>query len=217
MANLQKVYTPKYVIQNPAEVFINVQPPVSAIPPTAGTNLWAATGTYTIDANGQPMDNGAAGVYAGGTEGPLMAGPALKFDAITYDAHAAKVDAAFVSAAVDLEFTANEMLLGNLAKYLGAAGTFTSVAGGTNPAANFLQIGSPQSSLVTFFNILFTSPDHGNAGKYYVAQFYRCALAGPIALVWDRKKPTQMKVKLRARLDLTRVQGDMVGQIVKTF
>ncbi len=217
MSNLQKLYTSKYVIQNPAEVFINVQAPASAIPPTAGTNIWAASGTYAIDANGQPMDNGAAGIYAGGTEGPLMAGPSLKFDAIRYDAHAAQVDAAFVSASVDLEFVANELLLNALAKYLPAGATYTSIAGGTNPAANVLQIGSPQSSTVTFFNILFTSPDHGNAGKYYVAHFYRCALAGAIALAWDRKKPVQQKIKLKAYLDLTRAQGDMVGQIVKTF
>lgn len=217
MSNIAKLYTPKYVIQNPAEVFINVQAPPSAVPPTQGTNIWAASGTYSIDGNGQPADNGAAGVYAGGTEGPVEAGPALKFDQIGYDSHAAKIDAAFVSGMCDLSFVANELLLQNLAKYLPAGATYTSISSGTNPAANFLQIGSPQSSNVTFFSVLFTSPDHGAAGKYYVAQFYRCALSGKLPLAWDRKKPVAQKVTLRAVLDLTRVQGDMVGQIVKTF
>jgi len=217
MANMAKLYTPKYVIQNPAEVFIDVQAPVSAIPPVLGTNLWAATGTYLIDATGQPTDNGAAGVYAGATAGPLVMDAALKFDEIRSDAHGARIDAAFVSGLCELEFVANELLLSNLAKYLPAGGTYTSVVLGANPACDFLQIGSPQSSNVTFHSFLFTSPDHGAAGKYYVAHFYRCLLMGGIPLAFDRKKIVQQKIKVRAYLDLTRVAGDMVGQLVKTL
>jgi hypothetical protein len=163
------------------------------------------------------MDYGSSGVYAGATAGPLVASAALKFDEIRSDAHGARIDAAFISAACDLEFTANELLLSNLAKYLPAAGAYTDVVLGANPAADFLQIGSPQSANVTFHSFLFTSPDHGAAGKFIVAQFYRCLLMGPIPLAFDRKKITQQKIKVRAYLDLTRVAGDMVGQIVKTL
>jgi hypothetical protein len=218
MANIAKIYTPKYVIQNPAEVFIDVQAPPSAVPPVQGTNIWeGGAGTYQIDANGQPTDNGANGVYAGATAGPLDISSALKFDPIRSDAHAAAIDAAFISGLTDWDFVANELLLSNLAKLMPFGGAYTSVVAGANPACDFLQIGSPQNSAVTFHTIMFTSPDHGASGKYFVGMLYRALVIGSIPLMFERKKIVQMKVKVRGYLDVTRVAGDMVGQLVKTL
>jgi hypothetical protein len=46
---------------------------------------------------------------------------------------------------------------------------------------------------------------------------YRALVIGSIPLMFERKKIVQMKVKVRGYLDVTRVAGDMVGQLVRTL
>ena len=64
MANVTATYTPSNIIQGPADVFIGVASPPSAVPPVQGTNTWAgpdASGSYLVDKNGQPTDNSTVG------------------------------------------------------------------------------------------------------------------------------------------------------------
>ncbi len=218
MAVTTRVYTPSNIIQGPADVFIDVQVPPSAVPPVQGTNAWStfAGSTYLIDANGQPTDNGTAGSHIGGIVGPMALSSTPKFDEIRDDQHGAAIDAAFGSLETEIDFEVNEFFLDRLAKYFSSPlGTFTNVAAGANPACKFLQIGSPQSSAMTFHPLLVTSPDRTAVGKYWAVQAYKAYLNSAIATSFQRNKAATWKLKFRCIADITRALTDQVYQVVR--
>src|SRR5579859_3616473 len=158
MPNVVNSYNPPFVIAGPADVYIDVQVPPSAVPPTQGTNTWAASGTYSLDANGQPADNGTSGFHIGLSEGPVTLNITPKFLEIFADQHAAPVDAAFTALETEIDFVVEEALMANLQKFFcSVLGTYTNVTAGANPACDFLQMGSSNTDAVTFHSILLVS------------------------------------------------------------
>jgi len=213
-----KAYTPGNIIQGPADVYVDVQPPPSAVPPVQGTNSWAKTGTYAIDGSGQPMDNGSTGLHVGSTEGPAILSTTPKFEEIRADQHAAPVDAAFVSLETQIEFTVKEAVLSKLQKFFcSPLGRYTDVAAGaTNPAADFLQIGSPTGSDMTFRKLLLISPDRASSGNFWIVQAYRAALKSAVASSLGRSKETVWKLTFACVADTSRALKDQTVQIVRT-
>jgi hypothetical protein len=218
MAVTAKTYTPANIIQGPADVYIDVQVPPSAVPPVQGTNSWAGSGTYALDANGQPTDNGGAGFHLGSSEGPVTLGLTPKFDQVRADQHAAPVDATFNSLESEIDFEVKEFVLQNLQKYFTSPlGRCTNVSpGSTNPAADFLQIGSPTSSLATVRPLLIISPDRSASGKFWIVQAYKAYLKSAVATAFARGKPTTWKLKFGCLADWSRAVTDQVWQVVRT-
>lgn len=218
MANVAHAYNVKNFVLGPATVFFNVQVPPSAVPPVQGTNTWAATGTYSIDANGQPADSGVLGVQIGLTTGPATVHMTPKFIDIRADQYAEPVSAAFATLETEIDFTADEFLLSNLQQYFTSLlGTYTNVTSGGNPACDFFQFGSCPSTHVNFVSILFVSPDHVTVGKYWVVNAYKCYLKSAIQSTFKRDTVNQWKLKFGCIADVTRVAGDSVLQIVRTL
>jgi hypothetical protein len=219
MANIVKNYDSSKIIQGPADVYLDVKAPPSAIPGVQGTNCWgpaAGGGLYTVDTAGQPADNGSAGVHLGLMEGPATITVTPKFAEILGDQFAAPVDAAFVSADFEVDFVAKEALLQTMQKYFSSTlGTYTSVVAGANPAADFLQFGNENTCAITFHTIMFVSPDRSNVGKFYIVQAYKCFLASAVQTTFARVTQTTWKLKFKCIADTSRVMKDCVAQIVK--
>jgi hypothetical protein len=325
---LPNAYTPAYVIQGPADVYVNVQPPVSASPPVQGTNTWCLAsggGTYTIDADGEPMDNGkvaaapsaptatgtgsgslsgvfyvkvtyttafgetlpsnetttssltsqnlkvtspiasspatgynvyvsattgeellqtpspvaigtdttlvaiatdtavpptlntTGGFHIGLSDGPVTLHTTPKFLEIRADQPAAAVDAAFTSLETEIDIVVKEALLQNLRPFFSSTlGTYTAVAAGsTNPACDFLQIGSVSTCATLFNSILLVSPDKSNLGHFYIVNLYKALLMSAVETTFHRTTISEWKLKFRGIADTNRVMGDLVAQIVK--
>ncbi len=212
MPVVSKVYTPANIIQGPADIYIDVAAPASAVPP-ATTNL------LTLDGSGQPTDTGTAGFHIGLSEGPTVLSVTPKFDEIRADQHAAPIDVAFVSMETEIDIVVKEAVLQNLQKFFNSPlGTYTNVAAGvTNPAADFLQIGSPTSSLANLRTLLLISPRRDVAAKFWYVLAYKAALKSAVAWAFARGTPSTWKLKFYCIADTTRVLKDQVLQIVKTI
>lgn len=211
MPTVTKVYTPANIIQGPADIFVDVAAPISAVPPVQGTN------TLTIDTSGQPTDTGTAGFHVGISEGPIVLSVTPKFDEIRADTFAAAIDAAFISAETEIDIVVKESILQNLAKFFTSPlGTYSNLLiGATNPAADFLQIGSPRSAAATLRTLLLTSPRRDATTKFWYVLAYRAALKSALAMALDRKKETTYKLKFWCIADTSRVASDQVLQFVK--
>ena len=207
-----KVFTPGDIFQGPADVYLGVQAPASAVPPVQYIN------TLQLDASGQPPDAGASGIHLGLTEGPASISSTPKFDEIKSDQFAAAVDAAFVSLATEIDFIVKELSLAHIQRYFAGilTGTYTNVvAGGTNPAADFLQVGSNKNSQMQgLTTLLLIAPRRNVASKWLYVMAYKAYLASAIALPVDRKKETSIKMKWKCVADTSRAASDQVLQIV---
>ncbi len=212
MPVITKTYTPANIIQGPADIYIDVAPPPSGVPPAAANIL-------TLDASGQPTDTGTAGFHIGLSEGPTMVSATPKFDEIRADQHAAPIDVAFVSMETEIDIIVKEAVLKNLQKFFTSPlGTYTDVAlGATNPAADFLQIGSPTSSAATLRTLLLVSSRRDVSGKFWYVLAYKTALKSAVTWAFARGTPSSWKLKFYCIADTTRVLKDQVLQIVKTL
>lgn len=218
MANVVHNYNVGNILQGPATVFLNLQNPPSAVPPTQGTNTWAASGTYNIDASGQPTDNGSNGFCAGLTEGPTTISFTPKFLEIRGDQYAPPIDAAFTSLNSEIDIAIKEYTLSNLAQYFTSLlGTYTNVSSGANPACDFFQYGSTAGTGTQFASILLISPDHVTTGKFYVVNGYKAYLKSAVQSTFKRDTQTIWKLKFGLIADVTRVAGDLVAQVVRTL
>lgn len=293
MSIVSKVFSPADVFQGPAEIYLGVTPPVSAVPPVAGTN------TITLDGYGQPtigskgqiatvsvgtggtgysvgdtltvIQSGAfaglvrvtaaaggvvsavvvinggqgysvasglatigglgsgctitiatitAGFHLGLTQGPVAINITPKFNEIKADQFSAPVDAAFVSNACEIDFIIKETALNQIQQFfsgLYSATYWNLVAGGTNPACDFLQIGSTPSSIAKTTSLLLVGTRRDQSNKYIYALSYKAypksaVTLGPV----QRKKETEIKMKFGMILDPTRVVSDMTMQVVRT-
>lgn len=214
MANISRVWAPQSIIQGPADVYLDVAAPPSAIPPASGTNIWGPSGTYSIDANGQPADSGSAGVHLGIAEGPAVFTMTPKFLEVMADQLAAPVDAAFTQSEFEIDFSMKEVNLSNLALLLQPA-TYTNVTSGTNPAADFLQVGNLANCAVSFHTLMFVSPNQAAPSKYYVVMAYKAMLSSAFQTTFHRPTETTWKLKFKCLADTTRVLKDAVAQFVK--
>lgn len=211
MPVVTKTYTPANIIQGPADVFVDVAAPASAVPPVQGTN------TLTIDLSGQPSDAGTAGFHIGLSEGPAVLSLTPKFEEIRADQFGAPVDAAFVSSETEIDLIVKETILTNLQKYFTSPlGTYFNLATGiTNSASDFLQVGSPKSSGATLRTLLLIAPRRDATSKFWYVLAYKAALKSALAMSLDRKKEATYKLKFYCIADPSRVASDQVLQIVK--
>lgn len=211
MALVTKVFTPGNIFQGPADVYLDLGAPPSAVPPVQYTN------TLTLDSSGQPSDTGSAGIHLGLTEGPASLAWTEKFEEIRADQLAAAVDAAFISAMAEIDFNVKETNLSRLKKFFAGPNTgayFDLPIGITNPAADMLQIGAMRSSAVQFHTLLLVAPRRDATGKYLYILAYRALLVSAIAAALDRKKETVYKLKFKCLADVSRVAKDQTMQIV---
>jgi hypothetical protein len=211
MAIVATNYDLTKMFQAPMDIYLDVAAPPSAVPPVQGTN------TLTLDANGQPNDTGASGVHLGIAMGPAVLTFTDKIARITGDQFAADVAGAFVSQRVDLDIAMKELNLANISKLSASASTLTynSLAAGiTNPARDFVQIGTARSSGVRFHTLLIVGPRRDVAAKFAYVMLYRAILTSSIPFDISRKKETDLKLKFKGFSDTTRVLGDMTLQRV---
>ena len=212
MPTVSKAFTPSDIFQGPADIWLDIAAPASAVPPVLFTN------TLQLNASGEPPDSGVAGVSLGLTEGPCAVSIAPKFNPIRADQFAGDVDAAFVSLGCEIDFSIKETNLLKMPKYF--SGILTSIytnlsAGSSNPAADMLQIGSNKSSQAQVHTILMIAPRRDVASKWMYVMAYRCYLKGVISLAFDRRKETVIKTKWGCIADPARVPKDQVMQIIR--
>jgi hypothetical protein len=213
VTTVAKVFNPSDIFQGPADVYYDIQSPASAVPPVQGTN------TFVLDSAGQPTDAGSAGFHLGLTEGPCSLSLNPKFNEIHADQFAGPIDAAFVSMACEVEFAIKEYNLSRFPKYFTgvATGTYFNLgAGSTNPAADFLQLGSSNSAGVNRHTLMLIAPLRNTSPQMYMYMFaYKTALISQVQLEFSRKKESVFKCKFRCMADTSRVATDQVMQIVK--
>ncbi len=211
MATVSKSFTPADVFQGPADLWIGLGAPASAVPPVQYTN------TLQLDGTGQPPDSGAAGISIGLTEGPCSISIHPKFVEIKADQFAAPVDAAFVSMATEIDFAVKESKLSRFPQFFAGllTSTYTDVVAGANPACDFLQIGSQKTSAATTRTLMLIAPRRDTTGKWIYVFAYRAYLKSAIAMAVDRKKETIIKMKWGCIADTTRVAKDQVLQFIR--
>jgi hypothetical protein len=212
MPTVSKSFTPSDIFSGPADIYLGVQAPASAVPPVQGTN------TLTLDGSGQPPDAGSAGIHLGLSEGPVSANTAPSFELIKADQFSAPVDAAFISSKSEIDFTVKELVFSKLQKFFAGltSATYSNLgAGSTNPAADMLQIGSANSSAANKTTLLLIAPRRDVASKWMYVLGYKCYLGSAIAIPIQRKKETLIKLKFKCLVDTSRVAKDQTMQIVK--
>jgi len=155
-----------------------------------------------------------AGIHLGSIEPPATLKVSAKYDDIAIDQHAAPVDAAFVSLGAELDVTLRELDFTKFQRLLPARAlaTYSDLPAGTNPASDFLQVGSPATSAAQFRTVLVVGPRRDAAGKFHYVMLYRALQIGNIALDFTRGKATNLKLKWRGYNDLARVAGDRLLQ-----
>jgi hypothetical protein len=213
MPTVAKLFTPGDIFQGPADVYLDIAAPPSAIPPVAGTN------TIALDANGQPTDTGTAGIHLGLTEGPCQLTGTPKYAEIRADQFAAPLDAAYVSMECSIEFAIKELNLSRISKYFAGitSGKYSSLsAGSTNPAADLLQLGNSSGAQANTHTVMLVAPDRKAAGKFLYVFAYRAIPASAIKLEFERKKEAVYKIKFKCIIDPSRAARDQVMQIVRT-
>jgi hypothetical protein len=159
-----------------------------------------------------------AGFYLGATEGPATTTLTPKFNEIKADQYSAPIAAAFVSNTGEIEFTCKEFLLVNLQKYFAglASATYWNLsAGSTNPACDFIQIGSSYPSSAMTVPLLLVSPNRALLDRYFYWLAYRAYIKSAIQMGVNRKKELILKLKWGLILDTTRVASDMAAQFVR--
>lgn len=219
MANLAKNYNISNIIQGPADIFIDVQPPPSAVPPIEGENTWALnTGTYQIDSNGQPTDNGSDGFHVGLSDNVVLH-ISPKFEEIRADQFVGAIDAAFVSTETEIDVVVKEMVLSKLSKYFTSLlGTYTQVDAGVDiPQSDVLQIGNPISSTAVQRSMLMIGADRTSVGQFWVINAYKTVLKAAIKTDFHRGKEVTWALKFACLADITRTLSDMSLQVVRTL
>lgn len=210
---VNKLFTPNDIFQGPADVYVDVATPPSAVPPVPGTNL------LTLDALGQPNDTGSLGFHLGLTEGPCSVSFHPVYHEILADQFAAAIDAAFVSSTCDIEFAIKEYNLSRYPSYFAGLTTgnyFNLTAGGTNPAADLLRIGSSNGAAVNHHTLTLVAPRRNTSPqKYMYVMAYKAVLTSSIQFEFSRKKESVVKAKFRCLADTSRVGQDQVYQFVQ--
>lgn len=180
------------------------------LPTTGGSGSAATINILTI----------TSGFHLGLTEGPASINLAPKFDLIKADQFSAPVDAAFISNTGEIDIVVKELVLANIQKYLAglmSATYYNLSAGSTNPAADFLQVGSTPSSSALVTTLLLVGPRRDVPNKFLYVMAYRCYMKSAIQLSVQRSKETMIKLKFSMLADVTRVATDMACQIVRTL
>lgn len=189
-----------------------------------GQGYATASGLATIGGTGAgatiTIATITAGFHLGLTQGPVAINVTPKFNEIRADQFSAPVDAAFVSNACEIDFIIKETALNQIQRFfsgLFSATYWNLAAGSTNPACDFLQIGSTPSSIAKTTTLMLVGTRRDQSNKYIYALAYKAypksaVTLGPV----QRKKETEIKMKFGMILDPTRVVSDMTMQIVRT-
>jgi hypothetical protein len=187
-----------------------------------GRGYSVATGLATVGGTGSgctiDISTITAGYHLGLTEGPASISISPKFNLIRSDQHAAEIDAAFVSQTCEIDFTLKEFVLANMQRTfsgLFSATYWNLAAGGTNPAADFVQVGSSFSSYSKTSSLLLVAARRDVPGKYVYALAYRAYIKSAWQMTANRAKENVWKLKAGCILDTSRIAKDMCIQIVK--
>src|SRR6266436_897304 len=205
MANVPRSYVVNDVFQGPVDVYDSITAPASSLTPTADAN------TLLLDSLGQPT--AAAGNHLGSVEGPTTIVITEKVNEILDDQHESPIDVAFDTVEAEIDITVKETNLSRLQRLMTSSGlsAYNALA-----ATQAWQIGGQFDSSRSAVSILLVSPDRTAAGKFIYALAYKTYLNAAIKMDLHRTKEVVYKLKFRAIMDLTRVQGDELLQIVRT-
>lgn len=207
MATITKTYDASKIFQGPVDVYAAIAAPTSSLTPTADAN------TLTLDSSGQPTDTGTAGVHLGSVEGPSTISITEKVNEILDDQHENAIDAGFDSIEAEIDFNLKETALAKLLTLLTAStlGARTLLA-----AQEVLQLGGKLDSAANPITLLLVSPRRDLAGKFLYAMAYKAFLNSALPFSFSRSKENVHKLKFRCVMDLARVAGDELMQIVRT-
>lgn len=205
MAFLARVYTPSNIFQGPADVYVGLTAPASALVPTADSN------TLTLDALGQPTSS--TGFHAGLVEAPTMPTITEKNSEIEADQFETAVDLAHVSIEAEIDFNLMETNLSRIQQMFSnnSLVTYNSVTG-----AQVLQFGGVVNAAMNFTTICAIAQRRDNTAKFNYWFLYRAYLASALQLTWDRSKPSVWKCKFKGVADTSRVLGDELMGVVRT-
>jgi len=204
MAFVQRVWTPANIFQSPADLYFNLAAPASSLVPTADAN------TLVLDANGQPSS--ATGFHAGLMEAPTMPTITEKANEIHADQSETPVDVGFGSIEAEIDCIVKELNLSRLQTFLGSAnlGAYTVLG-----ASQAWQIGGQLDSSASPMSVTAVSQRRDALGKFAYWMLYKAYLTAPVQMVFQRIKEHVFKLKFKGVMDLTRVPGDELMQIVR--
>src|SRR5579885_959744 len=106
MSNISKVYTPANIFMGPADVYVGLAAPTSALVPTADANI------LTLDASGQPSSG--SGSHLGLVEAPTMPSIVEKLNEISADQIETPIDVALDSIEAEIDIILKETNLSRL-------------------------------------------------------------------------------------------------------
>lgn len=205
MATVTKTYTPANILQGPVNIYANITAPASSLTPTADAN------TLTLDASGQPTSG--TGVHLGSIDGPTNIAITEKSNEIMDDQHESPIDVAFDTVEAEIDFTVKELNLSRLQTLLS---TLSLTAYNALANSQALQIGGQFSSAMDAVSLLLVSPRRDASGKFLYVMAYKAYLMSAVPTTLHRAKENVWKLKFRCVMDMTRVQGDELMQIVRT-
>lgn len=195
------VFTPTNIFQAPGNLWIGC-----TVPATGSRLLIDSTGTPT---QGTPIN-------VGGTEGALTVTIGPKFSEEDFDQITAPVDAVMTSEANEIDVTMKETTLANLNRAL-AIGIYASGTDAGLPAGaqNYEEVAFGGLVAVVKTCLAVISQRRDATGKFVVSCLYNAFASDPIAIAFERAKPTLYKVKFKGLSIPSRPNGDQVGKIYR--
>lgn len=202
MAVIQKVYTPANIFVGPADIYIGLTAPPSALVPNSDTN------TLVLDASGQPTSS--TGFHAGLVAAPTMPTVTEKMNEIMADQFETAVDVGFDTIEAEIDFILKETNLSRLNTMMSNDGlnTYSALSG-----ALVLQVGGAETASVNMITICAISQQRNTTSKFNYWFLYRAYLASAVPFSFNRSKENEWKCKFKGVADTTRVMGDEVMQV----
>lgn len=195
------VFTPSNIHQSPGNLWVGCAVPAS------GTRL-------LIDATGTPTQGAPRNV--GGTDAAMTLSIGPKYEEESMDQITGPVDAVMTAETNEIDVTMKEATLANLQAAL-AAGTYATGVDAGLPvgAQNYEEVAFGGLVAVAKSCIAVVSQRRDAPGKFVVSVLYNAYAQDPIAVAFDRSKPTVYKVKFRGLNIPSRPAGDQTGKIYR--
>lgn len=208
---------PGRIVIGPGALWLGVPPPTSTFPLNA-------TSIVPLDVTGKPSArNSPYGTFAGMTDGPAVITVSPRITESKSDIVDAPVHAFGGADSVELQVTMKEM---QYVTFLAAFPLAFTNRSGTIPedglSAKVVERFSfgghsqdvPTSSVLVVVPKVGVFDQENDAQKYLTFMLYRAYNSAPTKMSIDRKKGMLLTVTFKGLADLSRVDGDLVAQLV---
>lgn len=152
--------------------------------------------------------------HAGAVEGAITNIFAPKIEGIMADQVVGPIDSVITAATAEIEVEMKETDMLKMANWFAGgiygAGTDTNLPTG---AQDYQELSFGGLLVVPKLSMAVISPRRNEAGKFVVAQLYKCYQAEQVSLAVQREKQTMVKIKFSGLFDATRPQGDQAGKL----